>query len=131
MPAGTPLPGRTSPQSRQRRVHSAHHKPPVTISTNAYVGIAGTRPTAPGSPATQLAQFAIASMPQPMIVNGHASIPSGIKTSADMRRLEAAGVKGVLVGESLMRAPDIGPALDALLDGTRGTPAASVRHAQH
>jgi indole-3-glycerol phosphate synthase len=43
---------------------------------------------------------------------------SGIKTNADMRRLEAAGVKGVLVGESLMRAPDIGQALDALL-GTR------------
>ena len=40
---------------------------------------------------------------------------SGIKTNSDMKRLEAAGVKGVLVGESLMRAPDIGLALDALL----------------
>jgi indole-3-glycerol phosphate synthase len=39
---------------------------------------------------------------------------SGIKTNADLRRLEAAGVKGVLVGESLMRAPDIGVALDEL-----------------
>ena len=39
---------------------------------------------------------------------------SGIKTNADLRKLEAAGVKGVLVGESLMRAPDVGAALDAL-----------------
>jgi indole-3-glycerol phosphate synthase len=44
---------------------------------------------------------------------------SGIKTNADMTRLAAAGVKGVLVGESLMRAPDIGQALDALI-GARG-----------
>ena len=39
---------------------------------------------------------------------------SGIKTNADMRRLEAAGVKAVLVGETLMRSVDIGAALDAL-----------------
>jgi indole-3-glycerol phosphate synthase len=39
---------------------------------------------------------------------------SGIKTASDMQRLEAAGVKGVLVGESLMRAPDIGSALRTL-----------------
>lgn len=39
---------------------------------------------------------------------------SGIRTADDLRRLEAAGVKAVLVGESLMRASDIGAALDAL-----------------
>ena len=39
---------------------------------------------------------------------------SGIKTHADLQRLSAAGVRAVLVGESLMRAPDIGAALDAL-----------------
>lgn len=39
---------------------------------------------------------------------------SGIKTKADLDRLAAAGVRAVLVGESLMRAPDIGAALDAL-----------------
>lgn len=40
---------------------------------------------------------------------------SGIRTPDDLRRLAAAGVCAVLVGESLMRAPDIGAALDALL----------------
>ena len=39
---------------------------------------------------------------------------SGIKTHADLVRLGAAGVRAVLVGESLMRAEDIGAALDAL-----------------
>jgi indole-3-glycerol phosphate synthase len=39
---------------------------------------------------------------------------SGIKTAADVKVLEQAGVKAILVGESLMRAPDVGAALDAL-----------------
>lgn len=39
---------------------------------------------------------------------------SGIRTHTDLERLEAAGVRAVLVGESLMRSPDIGAALDAL-----------------
>jgi indole-3-glycerol phosphate synthase len=39
---------------------------------------------------------------------------SGIKSHADVQMLEAAGVKAILVGESLMRAPDIGNALDRL-----------------
>jgi indole-3-glycerol phosphate synthase len=39
---------------------------------------------------------------------------SGIKTHADLLKLGAAGARAVLVGESLMRAPDIGGALDAL-----------------
>ncbi len=39
---------------------------------------------------------------------------SGIKTHDDLQRLESAGVKAVLVGESLMRSPDIGVALDRL-----------------
>ena len=47
--------------------------------------------------------------PGPIVVS-----ESGIKTNADIRRLEEAGVKAVLVGESLMRAPDIGAALDEL-----------------
>jgi indole-3-glycerol phosphate synthase len=42
---------------------------------------------------------------------------SAIKAHADLERLAAAGVKGVLVGESLMRAPDVAAALAAL----RGT----------
>jgi indole-3-glycerol phosphate synthase len=41
---------------------------------------------------------------------------SGIKAHADLVRLGAAGARAVLVGESLMRVPDIGAALDALRD---------------
>ncbi|MCA9232478.1 MAG: indole-3-glycerol phosphate synthase TrpC [Planctomycetales bacterium] len=40
---------------------------------------------------------------------------SGIKTRADVQRLEAAGVDAILVGESLMREQDIGAAVDSLL----------------
>lgn len=39
---------------------------------------------------------------------------SGIKTAADVARLRAAGVDAILVGESLMRSPDIGRAVDDL-----------------
>jgi indole-3-glycerol phosphate synthase len=40
---------------------------------------------------------------------------SGIRTHADVERLEAAGVEAILVGESLMRQADIGAAVDELL----------------
>jgi indole-3-glycerol phosphate synthase len=40
---------------------------------------------------------------------------SGIRNRADVDRLEAAGVSAILVGESLMRQPDIGLAVDRLL----------------
>ncbi len=40
---------------------------------------------------------------------------SGIKTHDDVRRLEGAGVDAILVGESLMREPDVGTAVDRLL----------------
>jgi indole-3-glycerol phosphate synthase len=40
---------------------------------------------------------------------------SGIKTAADVGRLADAGVNAILVGESLMREPDIGAAVDRLL----------------
>jgi indole-3-glycerol phosphate synthase len=47
---------------------------------------------------------------------------SGIRTRRDVERLEAAGVSAILVGELLMRAPDIGLTVDQLLG------LASVRH---
>ena len=40
---------------------------------------------------------------------------SGIETRADAHRLQLAGVDAMLVGESLMREPDIGLAVDRLL----------------
>jgi indole-3-glycerol phosphate synthase len=40
---------------------------------------------------------------------------SGIKTHADVEKLAAAGVDAILVGESLMREPDIGAAVDRLI----------------
>jgi indole-3-glycerol phosphate synthase len=43
---------------------------------------------------------------------------SGIKTRADVRRLGDAGVRAVLVGETLMAAGDIGAKLEEL----RGAP---------
>jgi indole-3-glycerol phosphate synthase len=42
---------------------------------------------------------------------------SGIGSTEQLRELEREGVDAVLVGESLMRAPDPARALDALLDG--------------
>ncbi len=44
---------------------------------------------------------------------------SGIRTRADVERLEAAGVDAILVGETLMANADIGQAVDTLL-GKRG-----------
>ena len=43
---------------------------------------------------------------------------SGIRNRQDVVRLLAAGVRAVLVGETLMRAPDIGAALTGLLDNS-------------
>ncbi len=40
---------------------------------------------------------------------------SGIRTPADVKRLEAAGVDAILVGETLMAKADIGAAVDELL----------------
>jgi indole-3-glycerol phosphate synthase len=40
---------------------------------------------------------------------------SGIHNRADVERLERAGVRAILVGESLLRASDIGLAVDQLL----------------
>jgi indole-3-glycerol phosphate synthase len=42
-------------------------------------------------------------------------IESGLKTSADLTRFEAVGVRAFLIGETFMRAPDPGAALRELL----------------
>jgi indole-3-glycerol phosphate synthase len=44
---------------------------------------------------------------------------SGIETAADMARLDRAGVRAFLIGETLMRAPDPGAKLADLLGGQR------------
>jgi indole-3-glycerol phosphate synthase len=41
---------------------------------------------------------------------------SGIRTRRDVERLEAAGVHAMLVGETLMAGPDVGAAVDELLE---------------
>src|SRR4029079_11753460 len=40
---------------------------------------------------------------------------SGIRHRRDVERLEAAGVSAILVGETLMRAPDVGAPVESLL----------------
>ena len=40
---------------------------------------------------------------------------SGIRTRSDVERLEAAGVSGILVGETLMKSPNVGLAVERLL----------------
>jgi indole-3-glycerol phosphate synthase len=45
---------------------------------------------------------------------------SGIRDGGDVDRLRAAGVDAMLVGETLMRAPDPGAALTALLGAAHG-----------
>ena len=47
---------------------------------------------------------------------------SGIKTAADLRRMEEAGFDAVLIGESLMTQPDPGDALRQLLTEFAGQP---------
>ncbi len=55
---------------------------------------------------------------------------SGIHTAADLRRLREAGFHACLIGESLMRQPHPGAALEALLQGVRNpTPETVVEHA--
>jgi indole-3-glycerol phosphate synthase len=48
---------------------------------------------------------------------------SGIRTRRDVERLEAAGVSAILVGESLMRAADLGLAVEQLLGRVPAKPA--------
>ena len=47
---------------------------------------------------------------------------SGIRTFQDVQLLQSAGVRAILVGESLMRSPDIGTKLDALRGPTPASP---------
>jgi indole-3-glycerol phosphate synthase len=49
---------------------------------------------------------------------------SGIRNHSDVVRLQNAGVRAILVGESLMRAADVGAAVDALMRGSGAEEAA-------
>ena len=48
-------------------------------------------------------------------MNACSSAKAASRRNDDVQRLEAAGVDAILVGESLMREPDIGAAVDRLL----------------
>lgn len=54
---------------------------------------------------------------------------SGIRTRADVERLQSAGVRAMLVGESLMARDDVGAAVDELLGMTQEK--APRRHGEH
>ena len=69
---------------------------------------------------TFVTTLATAERLRPLIPAGALAVAeSGIETAADLARLHTAGYQAALVGESLMRAPDPGAALRALLAGER------------
>jgi len=45
---------------------------------------------------------------------------SGIKTRADVERMMRIGARGILIGETLMRSPDIGGKMKELFPGPAG-----------
>jgi indole-3-glycerol phosphate synthase len=55
---------------------------------------------------------------------------SGIHTYADTQRLAQSGVRAILVGESLMRKPDVGEAVRALMRGTEPNRARKSHNAE-
>jgi indole-3-glycerol phosphate synthase len=55
---------------------------------------------------------------------------SGIQTRADIERLAACGVDGVLVGESLLRSRDVETAVGELMHPTPAVPPRSIVHLQ-
>jgi indole-3-glycerol phosphate synthase len=60
----------------------------------------------------------LASSMRPIIPSGRLLVAeSGIRTTDDLRRMQAAGIDAVLVGESLMCEPEPGSALRKLLGG--------------
>jgi indole-3-glycerol phosphate synthase len=62
--------------------------------------------------------MSLASSMRPLIPSHRLLVAeSGIRSADDMRRMQAAGIDAVLVGESLMCEPDPGSALRKLLGG--------------
>ena len=68
----------------------------------------------PGHPQTPVLRFGVMAVAE-----------SGIESGADIARLRAAGYDAFLIGESLMRAPSPGTALDSLLVQARAAGAGS------
>jgi indole-3-glycerol phosphate synthase len=68
--------------------------------------------------ATLAMDMTLAARLRPRIPSGCLVVAeSGIRTAEDVARMRSAGVDAILVGENLMKAPDPGSALRALLDG--------------
>jgi indole-3-glycerol phosphate synthase len=95
-------------------LHDAHELPRVLDCGARVVGI-NNRDLRTFTTRLEHTLDLMADIPTDRIVVGE----SGIRTNADLLRLQSGGVRAVLVGESLMKSPDIGAALDDLRGSAR------------
>ena len=74
----------TRPHRRQRRRHKHSQRPPSATNASPKTGMAGSRITAPGQPATVRAAQMTPSMPHPMGASAKPSRPNVMRKKATM-----------------------------------------------